>query len=297
MASEYPADNISGVGLTAFGRFIDRLTNGALKTRNLLGNEAKLGSGEMIRAAQLGRISGADAFSGAMTGADPIFGLSSLPLAFQSIQHASRVNMRARSFYERALDALDLQLLYTTIWPATGLWSNRPVESLRDLQALRMRTYDENSALFMRSLGVHAGYLPFEQAAAMVDHGTLDAVLSSGDGGAGPRIWTHLRHFTAINYAVPASIAFVSRAALAALPAAVQAGIGRAASQTAQYQLDHLSQRIANNFARMRANGVFIRETAPPEIASALRDAATPLISSWKQQVTPEAARLVDETN
>jgi hypothetical protein len=33
--------------------------------------------------------------------------------------------------------------------------------------------------------------------------GELDAVLSSGDGGAGARLWEVLPHFTALDYASP----------------------------------------------------------------------------------------------
>jgi len=40
--------------------------------------------------------------------------------------------------------------------------------------------------------------------------GEIDAVLSSGDGGAGRKLWDHLPHFSEINYAIPLSFTTVN---------------------------------------------------------------------------------------
>jgi hypothetical protein len=43
--------------------------------------------------------------------------------------------------------------------------------------------------------------------------GELDAVLSSGDAGAGAELWAILPHFTEVNHAMPLSIATIDLAA------------------------------------------------------------------------------------
>lgn len=294
MATEYPSSNISGVGLITFSELVSKLTHGQLRIRNSLDNAMQIGSGEMVRAAQEGVISGADAFAGPMEISDPIFGLSSLPFAVRSISAASATNARARPFYTSALRSLNLHLLYITIWPATGLWSNRAVETGEDLTSLRMRTYDYNSAIFMRELGVSAVYMPFNDAISKVKAGELDAIVTSGDGGAGRKLWEHLHHFTAINYAVPVSLAFVRRDEFEALSNAIRAGVERAAEETELCQLKLLSTRMDENYARMRANGVLIRETVSAQLAIVLREAATGPIAHWKLKVPLETSALLD---
>jgi TRAP-type C4-dicarboxylate transport system substrate-binding protein len=96
MATEYPESNISGVGLTTFGKLLASNTHGYLTTVNAFDNEMKVSSGEMLRAAQDNRIAGGDAFAGPLEASDPIFGLSSLPFVVQSIDSARAVNARAR---------------------------------------------------------------------------------------------------------------------------------------------------------------------------------------------------------
>ena len=67
-------------------------------------------------------------------------------------------------------------------------------------------------------------------SAALKEH-RLNALLTSGDGGVGRRLWEFLPHFTAINYAIPVSIAFVRSETFAALSADMQQKVSAAASR------------------------------------------------------------------
>ena len=55
---------------------------------NAFDNQLKINSGEMPRAALDGRIAGGDAFAGALSGLDPVLGLSTLPFLVQSVDLA-----------------------------------------------------------------------------------------------------------------------------------------------------------------------------------------------------------------
>ena len=226
MATEYPATSISGVGLTTFAKLLDFGTHGFVTTVNGLDNEMKISSGDMSRATQDHRIDGGDAFAGPLEIADPVFGLATLPFVVQSIEAAKAVNTRARPLYERALAARGLKLLYITIWPSTGLWSDQALTSAEDLRKLSVRAYDGSSAEVMRNVGAATELLPFNEAIVKVRDHRLNAILSSGDGGAGRKLWDDLHHFTPINYAIPISVAFVRQDAFAALPRG-HAGPGR----------------------------------------------------------------------
>ena len=202
MATEYPASNISGVGLTTFARSVAARTDGAVMVALALDNALKISSGEMVRAAQDGRIAGGDAFAGPLEATDPVFGLASLPFVVQSVEAAKAINARARPLYEAALTARGLKLLYMTIWPSTGLWSAQALVEAADLRAMSVRSYDYNSAEVLRAAGAKAEYLPFNEAISKLKARELNAILTSGDGGAGRKLWDELRHFTAINYAI-----------------------------------------------------------------------------------------------
>ena len=297
MATEYPESNISGVGLATFGRLLSLNAHGSVTTLNAFDNELKISSGEMLRAAQEHRIDGGDAFAGPLESSDPIFGLSSLPFVVQSVDTAKAEAARARPLYERALAARGLKLLYITVWPATGIWSEQPLNSVDDLRTLSVRTYDNNSAEVMRSVGATAEYLPLNEAIAKVKEHKLNAILTSGDGGVGRRLWDDLRHFTPINYAIPISIAFVRRDDFDALPKDVRDEVDAASAETEKSQFELLGNRTTENYRRMRANGVSIDEPAPPAVISALKKAGRGPIAAWSAKVAPEAVAILDWAN
>jgi TRAP-type C4-dicarboxylate transport system substrate-binding protein len=70
--------------------------------------------------------------------------------------------------------------------------------------------------------------------------------------------------------------------------------VNRAAAETEQNQFELLANRTAENYARMRANGVSIVEPAPSAVIAALKQGATEPIAAWKAKVPAEAAAIVD---
>ncbi|WP_456623665.1 MULTISPECIES: TRAP transporter substrate-binding protein [unclassified Bradyrhizobium] len=293
MTTEYPESNISGIGLVTFAKRVSERTNGFVTVANAFDNELKINSSEMPRAVLDGRIAGGDAFAGALSGLDPVLGLSTLPFLVQSVDLARATNARARPLYEKAFSARGLKLLYLTIWPATGLWSDRALAGADDLLSLNLRAYDANSSAVMRAAGANAQFLPMDKALAGLKEHQLNAFLTSGDGGAGRKLWDFLPHFTAINYAMPVSIAFVRSDAFAELPEPMQREVLAAAAETEQSQFALLAHRTAENYARMRDNGVNIAEPAPQSLVAALRNAATSTIAAWEAQAGADAAAIV----
>lgn len=294
MTTEYPQNNISGIGLTTFAERVAAHTNSFVTVANAFDNELKINSGAMPRAATEGRIAGGDAFAGALSGLDPVLALSTLPFLVQSVDVARATNLRARPLYEKALAARGLKLLYVTIWPATGLWSEHTLANADDLAKLNLRAYDANSSEVMRAAGANAQFLPMDVALAGLREHRLNAFLTSGDGGAGRKLWDFLPCFTAINYAMPVSIAFVRSDAFAELPEPMQREVLAAAAETEQSQFALLAHRTTENYARMRDNGVRIAEPAPASLIAALRTASTSAISTWEAQAGADATAIVE---
>jgi TRAP-type C4-dicarboxylate transport system substrate-binding protein len=263
MTTEYPENNISGIGLVTFAKLVAERTDGFVTAAPAFDNELKITSSDMPRAALDGRIAGGDALAGALSSFDAVFALPTQPFVVQSIEVARAANVRARPLDEKALAAQGLKLLYLTIWPSTGLWSDRPLAGFDDLPTLSLRTYDNSSTEIMRAAGANAQLLPMDAALAGLKEHRLNAFVTSGDGGAGRKLWDYLPYFTPINYAMPVSLTFVRAELFEALPQATQSQVLAAAAETERHQFDLLAHRTSENYARMRENGVHIADTAP----------------------------------
>jgi TRAP-type C4-dicarboxylate transport system substrate-binding protein len=134
----------------------------------------------------------------------------------------------------------------------------------------------------------------FAQVPAQLARGDIDAVLSSGDGGAGRKLWEQLPHFTAIDYAIPLSFTTLNLDHRATLDAATRSVVEAAAAATEARQWDALPGRLAGNYARMRAHGVTIATKVSRELRASLAAAAAAAVDAWCATAGAEARALVE---
>lgn len=294
MPTEYPATAIPGEGVATFAQLVNEKAAGRLTIKPSFDAARGIKSAAMIGAVQKGEVAAGDAFAGALGAIDPLFGLSSLPFLATSIADARRLTDLARPAYDAKLASFGQKILYTTPWPASGIWSKEPLGGPAALSGLPIRTYDATSTAVMNAAGAKATNLSFADAMPKVRDGSVTAVLSSGDGGAGRNLWDFLPHFAEVNYALPISIATVNLAAYEALPADLRRVVDEAAAATEARQWAAIRTRLDENYARMRANKVTIQTEIPPAVAAVLAQAGRTVVEDWRRKAGAEASAVLD---
>jgi len=280
LANEYPATSLPGEGDEFFARAVADATEGRISIVTM--PEAKLGyrSRAQLKAVAEGHTQLANTFGGAIAEDEPVFALSSQPFVVDDIAKARALYDNRREAYDAAFARHNQKLLWSTPWPPSGLWTKIPADSVDAIRKLRLRTYDKTGTDVFTRLGATASVVSFADLPAKLDSGEIDAVLSSGDGGAGRKLWEKLPRFTAINYAFPLSFTTVNLDKWKALDDKSRRAIATAAAQTEARQWAALETRVAQNYARMRENGMTIETQVPPAVAAALRDAARAAIDA-----------------
>ncbi len=297
MTTEYPATSMPGQGVSTFAELVRAKSAGNVVIDASFDAAKGIKSGDMIEAVQTRKVDAGDAFAGALATKYPIFGVSSLPFLADSLSKARNLNKAARPAYEKLLAAHGQKLLYTTPWPASGIWSKQKLDSVAALKRLSIRTYDATSQDVMQRAGAKAQNISFADAMPRIASGEVNAVLSSGDGGAGRKLWEYLPNFAEINYAMPVSVATMNLKAYEALDARSRKAIDQAAAQTEAEQWKRIEGRLQQNYANMRKNGVAINTAVPSAVKKALKDASAESINAWKAAAGPEAAAILKQAS
>jgi len=295
MATEYPETSMPGEGLKTFARLIEETSNRDVRTD--ISFDAGLGfrSAEMFDAARAGQIDVVDAFAGALGDLNPLFLLSSLPFLAASIEDSRQLYQIAKPAYQSALARQGQILLYASPWPPSGIWSTRSLMTAEDIGSLKIRTYDVTGTLVLQRAGAQAQKISFADVIPRLRDGSINAVLSSGDGGAGRRLWDYLPYFTEVNYAVPLSFTTLSRAAYDRLSAGQHAAIMSAAALTEGMQWALIQTRLNANYTAMRQNGVVIQAPMGADVSRALRQAAQSTIEDWAKRIGEPAPAIIAE--
>jgi TRAP-type C4-dicarboxylate transport system substrate-binding protein len=269
-------------------------TGGRVTVNPMPDAKSGLRTRDQLKAVTEGKFAMADSFGGALGDDSPVFLLSSLPFVTPSMADARVLFELALPLYEKLFAERRQKLLYVVPWPPSGIWSAIPVTSIDALKSLKIRTYDKTSTDVLSRIAASATIVSFSDLNPKLEAGDINAVLSSGDGGAGRQLWKFVRQFSAINYAAPLSFVSISLSAWDGLDDASRAAMEEAARETTERQWTVLATRLDENFARMRQNGVAIDDKPPAEVMSALRVAADASIADWLTRAGPDATQVYD---
>jgi TRAP-type C4-dicarboxylate transport system substrate-binding protein len=289
LINEYPATSITGEADAAFADAVKAKTGGRVVIKLLPNAESKLKTHEQLKAVTEGKFAMATSFGGALAAENPLFLMSSLPFVTPTVSDQRKLYEASRAQYEELFAERKQKLLYVVPWPASGIWSAAALANADALKALKIRTYDKTSTDVFAKVAASATLISFNDLNAKLETGDLNAVLSSGDGGAGRALWKYLRYFSAVGYAAPLSFTSISLDAWSKLDDADRKAFEEAARETYEQQWTALDTRVAQNYERMRQNGVTIDETPPADVMAALRKAGSSAVVQWLASATPAA--------
>jgi TRAP-type C4-dicarboxylate transport system substrate-binding protein len=293
MPTEYPQSAMSGLGVTTFAQHVTELSAGKLLIQPSFDGAKGIRSADMLTAIAERRVAAGDAFAGALEAEDAIFALPSLPFLVTSIADARRLADLARPYIATALHNRGQRLLYLTPWPPSGIWSKAPLKTVSELSGLSVRTYDKISREVFASAGARATSISFADTMPKLVDGSINAVLSSGDGGAGRGLWQFLPYFSEVTYSMPMSVASVNQAAYDGLAPELREAVDSASQRTETELWLALSTRLGENYARMRDNGVTIDTHPAPAIIAALQSGAAAAQQAWCARSGPACEQVL----
>jgi len=294
MPTEYPQSTMSGLGVTTFAERVAEFSKGKLQIKPSFDAAAGIRSAGMLAAIAEGRVQAGDALAGALEAEDAIFALPTLPFLVTSIADARRLADLARPQLAAVLQKKGLRLLYLTPWPPSGIWSKAPLTTPSELSGLSIRTYDKISSEVFASVGAKAAPISFADTMPKLVDGSINAVLSSGDGGAGRKLWEYLAYFSEITYSLPLSVASVNQALYDGLHPDLREAVDAAGRQTEAELWLALSTRLQENYQRMRQNGVTIDSSPAPAMVQALQSGAAAAQRAWCTRSGPICVQVLD---
>lgn len=291
-ASAYPVATIPGIGLARFSEEVFRATNARIQVDCCFG--IKKSTPEILKDVCSGSVPLGDLYCGSLSSVDSIFGLGSLPFLSTSPEQSLELLLRARRMFEVRFNDLGAHLLYVSPWPPTGLWSSRDIRVAESFRTLRIRAYDPLSTSLIASAGGSATHLSIGDALLNIKNGSLDAVLSSGDGAAGKEFMKVLPFFFDIRYAAPWSFFVVEKMIYDGLATDMKVIVDEVASRVEKELWTLISKRMQANRNEMIAHGVKVRSCLPSEIGDKLLQQARVSVEQWKDTVGGEAAGVLE---
>ena len=293
LVNEYPPSSVHAQSAEKFIEALSAATNGEIEITAHHGSSLGYKSADHFDAVGDGAVELASSFMGPWSGINPIFLVFSLPFLAPTPEDNWALYEVSKPYYEQVLEDANQVFLFATPWPPSGLWGNKPLDSMEALANVRIRTYDANGTVTLREAGAAPIQLSWADTVPQLTTGGIDGVLTSADGGAAAQLWELQSHFTEVNYASPLQVVHINRDVFEGLSEEQQAAVRSAAAEAEAFGWGLLANRVQENYAQMEENGMTIVTDISPDYVQALSEAAQPAIEEWTRS-EPEGAAILE---
>lgn len=294
LANEYPPNSVHAQSADTFIAALKETSGGDIVVTAHHGGALGYKSLDQYDAVGDGALELASSFVTPWSGIDPVYILSSLPFLVNTPAEERMLYEIAKPYYEKALERDNQVLLFATPWPPSGLWGNRPLDSLEALKGTKIRTYDANGTITLGNAGATPVQLSWADTVPQLVTGAIDAVLTSADGGAAAQLWEQQSHFTEVNYAMPLQFVHINRDAYEALTDEQKAWVAEAAGRAEDFGWGLLDDRVAKNYTDMTGHGTTIVKDVSADYIAGLVKAAQPAVEEWKKKMGPDADEILN---
>jgi TRAP-type C4-dicarboxylate transport system substrate-binding protein len=294
MHLNYPAGNFHSQGAQRFADRVKEATNGELEI--VLHPGASLGfkGPELLRAVAEGQLAIAEIPTGMVEGDAPILALTAQPFIATNDKEQRLLYDLAKPTYAKVLKKFNQFTLYTSVWPFSGIYTQRPIKSVADLKGLKMRVYDGTGLAFGKATGIAARKMPFSEVYPAMKAGLLDSMYTSSVSGVDAKAWEVLKYFTPINIVGPVNMVNVNQAAWDKLPKDVQDKVLKIASEMENEMWALASEMDAKSRKTLAEHGMIVEEVSPAFRAE-LDAVGVKLRAEWVKKAGADAQKILDE--
>ncbi|TWO72032.1 TRAP transporter substrate-binding protein [Caenimonas sedimenti] len=283
LATGYRAESFHTQNIEAFASEVASATRGQLKIE-VAPNNSLVKLPEIPAAVAAGKVQAGEAIMSGMGKDVPLAGADGVPFVVGTYEAVQRMWTLQRPGIERDFAKRGLKPLYAVPWPPQGLYTNKPIREARDLQGLKMRTYNPTTVRIAELLGSVPVDVAMVQVGTALKEGRMDAMITSAVTGVENKVWGGLTHYYELNAWFPKNIVFVNAKAFDALPAATRKVVLESAAR-AEARGFALSQEAAHSATvELRRNGIKV-EPVPFELSRDLKRLGEKFSREWVASV------------
>ena len=285
MPNEYGETSITGEADKMFAKRLAKNSGGRITITNHFGGSLGYKSKGHWAAVEDGAVPIASTYTGVFTGFDPIFLLNNMPfMATNPIQSKALIDA-ARPYYAKAFAKGNQLLLLTEPWTPVGIWSKRPIQSAADMKGLKIRTYDKNGTITLKNIGAAAIQMSWADVVPALSTNTIEAVLTSEEGGLSAKFQEFLNHFHYVNFTMGSNMVHINRDVFHKLPKDMQKIVMDTAKEVEDELWAKSADRIKLNVKRLADAKVTAITDIPKSFIEELKSASQQAVDEWRAKI------------
>ncbi len=290
----YPAGNFHSKGAQMFADKVAEATNGELIIKLHPGASLGFKGPELLRAVAEGQLAVAEIPTGMVEGDAPVLALTAQPFISTNAFEQRLLYQLAKPVYAKNLKKFNQMTLYTSVWPFSGIYTQRAVKSRSDLAGLKMRVYDGTGLAFGKATGIAARKMAFSEVYPAMKAGLLDSMYTSSVSGVDAKAWEVLKYFTPINIVGPVNMINVNMDAWNKLDKKIQTIVLEIAAQMEDDMWNLAGDMDRKSRAKLIESGMVI-DPVSKEFRGQLNEVGEKLRAEWAKKAGTDAQGILKQ--
>ena len=292
VAIPWGATEFHTVNAMNFAEAVEEATDGEVVMTIHPGGSLGIRANESLRAVEDGAVPMAEYALFQNVGDLPLLGIESIPFLIEDYAELRVMHELVRPTWEERLAARNQKALYMVPWPSQNFFTKEPVETLADLEGVRFRTYDANTATMISNLGGVPLQMNNADIVPALATGKLDAVMTSGTTAVAQKYWEFLNHTYNTNHLWASNALVVGLDYWNELTPEQQETIERVAAEMEPGFWEVSEGEHAKRMAQLEENGMTVQAPSP-ELAAAMREATAEMAGDFADRV-PGAGDVIE---
>lgn len=294
MHLNYPAGNFHSKGAQEFADLVKEATKGELEIVLHAGAALGFKGPELLRAVAEGQLSIAEVPTGMVEGDAPVVALTAQPFLSANSFEQRLLYQLAKPVYKETLKKFNQITLYTSVWPFSGIYTQRPIKSKADLKGLKMRVYDGTGLAFGGLTGIAARKMPFSEVYPAMKAGLLDSMYTSSVSGVDAKAWEVLKYFTRINIVGPVNMINVNLDAWNKLPENIRETVLEISEQMEDKMWNLAGDMDRTSLKTLKENGMNVLDVSK-SFRKELDAVGKELRMEWTKKAGADAEKVLNQ--
>jgi TRAP-type C4-dicarboxylate transport system substrate-binding protein len=293
MPMAYPVGNFHSVNGQKFAEAVKQRTGGKLEIVVHAGASLfKLP--EIKRAVQTGQAQIGEVLMVGLANEYAIYEMDSLPFFATSFEDAEKLYKIQRPYVEKNLDSQGMMLLYAVIWPPQGLYANREIKTVKDLQGLAWRAYSPATTRIAELVKAQPVTVQAAELSQALATGKVNAMMTSGATGVDSKVWEQVKYYYDTRAWMPKNMIMVNKASFAKLDKATQDILVVEGKKAEAAGWEACKKVTAESVEILKKNGMAVQPPSP-ELKQGLAEVGRIMAEEWGKKAGAEGAKLLAE--
>jgi TRAP-type C4-dicarboxylate transport system substrate-binding protein len=292
LPSAYPPSNYHVENLSQFAEEVNKASGGEL-TITVHPNASLFKAPDIKRAVQTGQAQAGEVLLSLHENENPLFGIDVVPFLATSLDQSKKLWAASRDEIGEALAKQGVTLLYSTPWPAQGIFVKKELTSVDDLRGTKWRAYNAGTSRIAQLVGAQPVTVQSADLPQALATGTIDALMTSSATGVDSKIWESLDRYYDTQAWIPRNVVFVNTDSFEALDPAVQEAVKTAAQAAEIRGLDLAAEKTKAYLDQMTQNGMKV-EKPSPTLQEGLAKVGDQLLQDWLAKAGDNGKSVVD---